>query len=220
MTLDPELQRLIESARSADLPDEARLARVGEQLLSHVGPAGSDAATATKAAGGANTAATGVGLAIKVTGILSALGLAVWSVQQLPRRDAEVTRPVPAERSEAAAESHSNVTAPTAPAEVAGASAPLQPAAAGAPPDEAPRPTPRERRARGPTHERAAPDARENDFAGELSLMQRAVQAGRTGRTAEARALLAEHARRYPRGALRAERERLAAQLAAGTAPD
>jgi hypothetical protein len=218
MTLDPELRRLLASARDADLPDDARLSRVRDQLLERVAPVGSEAAASAKPMAAAKTVATGAGgLAVKAAGVLSALGLAVLSVQQLAQREpVEVPQvapvvapaPVPSE-------------SPAPPLEVAGAAAPLQPTAAGAPAvDVHPTPAVPARRLpvqrRAPARERAAP----NDFAGELSLLQRALQAQRSGRIDEARALVEEHARRYPSGALRTERERLAAQLAASPAGD
>jgi hypothetical protein len=221
MTLDPELQRLIESAREADLPDDLRLSRVGEQLLRQMAPIGAGAASTTHATVSAKTAASGVGLAVKAAGILSAVGLAVWSLQHVSQRSTQPARPVTVERSETRDQA-SSVTNATRPAvlppiaEVAGASAPQQPTAAGTAPKVEP-PTPRRRHARAPVHERTAPAERANDFAGELALMERAVQARRAGQLAEARALVEEHARCYPQGALRAERERLAAQLTSGT---
>jgi hypothetical protein len=229
MTLDPELQRLLASAREADLPDEARLLRVQDELFARLAPLGTEAAASAKTAVAAKTVATGAGgLAVKAVGLVSALGLAVWSVQHLSQRDAKEASPV---APPVAAPAPAAPATPFPPAlEVAGAAAPLPPTAAGAPaldarsvPEPAPAPTRRARaqkRSAVRERSRAAPDERPNDFAGELSLLQRALQAQRSGRIDEARALVAEHARRYPSGALRTERERLAAQLAASSAPD
>ncbi len=154
---------------------------------------------------------------------LAVVGLAIWSAQQLAQREPESHRPVTVERSNSPDESTPSVAeplgeAPPSTSAVEGAVAPPQPSVPGRA-AKVERPTPRQPRART-ADQRAAPQERPNDFVGELSLMQRAVQARRAGQIAQARALIAEHARRYPQGALRAERERLAAPLAAGTTPD
>jgi len=203
MTLDPELQRLVESARAADLPDDARLKRVREQLLERLGPVGPETASNTLLS--TKPAASGLGaIAVKTGAVLSALALTVWAAQYALQRDAD-DRPAapmaPVEPVMQAPEPSSEAVVPNAPTPPP--AAPVAPSGA------------RTAKRRRDTSHDAVDDPADGarSFAEEVSLLQRVITAQQAGRRSEARALIAEHRRRYPAGQLRAERERLATQM-------
>jgi hypothetical protein len=208
MTLDPELQRLVESARAADLPDDARVKRVREQLLERLGPVGPE--TASNALLSTKTAATGFGaIAVKTVAVLSALALTVWAAQYVLQRD-------PSDPPVAPTAPEPVTHAPEPPSETIVPSVPAPPPAAPIAPSGAM--TAKRRRDSGHTTVDEPAD-RARSFAEEVSLLQRVITAQHAGQSSEARALIAEHRRRYPDGQLRAERERLATQMGSSGTP-
>jgi hypothetical protein len=162
--LDPELGRLLESARGADDPTPQNRARVAMAVAARTGvgvgvglTAGMGAVQATQAAttSGLAAPATGLGLTAKVVGaLLLAVGVGALAIPQSRHAVLSLVRP------------------PAAPTE--SIAAPPVPVAA-------------------------------DSLAQEVALLEQAQRALRDGRGEAALALLDQHARRFPSGALRPE---------------
>jgi hypothetical protein len=209
---DAELARLLRLARQADLPDAARLARVRARVLP---PTAAVTTPSAEAAGVPATTSKTVGvLGSKVILGLAAASLIVWSYRELAPpaspSPAPVATPVVSDvpnESEVRGEPRETETA--RPLDTAGASA-----------DK------REEKSvqqRDRTLKRAAPRVRErvsavpvpaSDLAEETAMLQMASVAVRAGQLDQAKATLAEFARRFPNSQLTADRLKLEHRLA------
>ena len=194
--MSPELRRLVDDARAADDPTAADRDRVRAALVAGLAAGGGAAATAT---GGGKLGLMGrLGLA-SLVGVLLAGG--VWwfvsSTSGGERADAppRVASPEPAPPAEPIEEGAK---------EWRGGDTPAASPADAAPPaaDAAPRVTAtRVERPKPPRQRDAA------QLAEEARLLREAETARRGGDIALATERLAEHRRRFPRGALATERE-------------
>lgn len=209
---EDELARLLEHAR-AEAPSASVLSDVRESLLSSASEAAaSSAGAASTASPAAPTAALKLALPLKLVVGALAVGAAIAVISASFETRAPVPRAVPA------------LPAPAAePAPKALAPAVIEPAPAPAPASDAPGLEPplaekppkrlRSKVASAPVTAEVEAAPTSAAFAEELGLIKAALEAQRAGRMDEARAKLEEHARRFPKGQLTHERERIAARL-------
>ena len=200
MSLSRDSRALLEAARGGDDPTAAARAKVRAELLARVGVAGAAGASAGASSGAspapaAGATGTGAGLAIKALFALALVGGAgatYWALRGNPPAAPAIPSTEPAQPAEAAA-----VVTPLPnpqPLPIPQPSPPSTPALS--PPAPPPSPSP----SRSPA--RPTPDA----IRAERALLASAHTALRTGDTAAALAILADHASRFPRGLLVEER--------------
>lgn len=224
--LSPEARSLIERTRDADNPDDADRERLRARLVRELGPLalGTGAAALSMAAAKATDTAGGVSASVPTAGasvqgtLFSALGKLMAGVVAAGALGAAVLlgRPDPAERAPAqdatpasAVVADDTALAPEdegAPAEVESAN---EVEALAAPQVNAPSaPVAKSHgRVRGtkPAQEAQAAESA-STLAAELALLERAHRALRQNDPAQALEIAAQHAARFPAGALRPER--------------
>jgi len=208
----PELQRLTELARQADLPSAERLARVRARL--NVPP------PAAGGGGGGGSAPGSKALASKLVGQLgatkalwiSAAALGAVSLALVGQPQLKVAPEAPV--SIAPLENHPQ-PAGQAPEPPAATLPELQ-----VPPDSRvtsaqapPRVQPSHGTRRTATAPVRKPAPLANSFAEEVALLQVAIDAMHAGELAEAKSALGQHAQRFPTSQLAPERTRLLEQL-------
>jgi hypothetical protein len=196
--LDPDLERLVAKARKGEGPsaddrrrvDGALARRLGAAAVGAAGALAAEPTAAATALASTVKAASISGIWAKAAIVITVGGaVALFAVPRLATRGAEPAKP-PAPRVEPPA-----LAIPVA-----------ERAPEGAGPVEAPvEPAPI---ASAPKAVRAAPS-----LSDEVALLSQAQTALRAGSAEQALTLLSEHARRFPRGELRAERS--AARVAA-----
>ena len=201
--LSREAQDLLRTARSFDDPSAADAERVHASVLAKVGiavGAGAAVTTATTSIAASPAALLGatvvkLGTVIVVAGGLATAGYVAWRAPS-PKSMSAVTEAPRAAPQTPAPEQPAPVVAPNHP----------EPTAMQAP---APAKAPRARPPAAPASDRAsrAPRTTTPDLEGEARLLEQADADLRRGDANAALARLAEHAARYPAGALREERE-------------
>jgi len=209
--IDPESRRVLELARAARTPSQANKAAVERRLATALGVwAGAGAATAAAASGGnvgAGKLAVAGGLKWWLGSVaLLGAGATYVALSVMPARpDAGVAQ----KRVPAAAIASSQPASVTVSAQAAGETAALGVAVE--------QPDPRQARSARPAlsrvlarSERTRAAARTAQ-ASELDLLHRAQAAWRAGQARSALGLLDQHRARFPRSALRVERDALRA---------
>jgi hypothetical protein len=179
--VDSELERLFALGRQATQPDATARERIRAGLAARLSKSAPSLPQR-----GARRAWLGAGLAAVAVG-----GAALWLLNAAPAPSVAPSASLPAP-------THSTLLAP-APVEAALPGAPA--ASVAAPILEAPVPKPLAPSAK------PAPASPSADPAEELTLVRAMQQALRSGDSARALSLAAEHARRFPKGALVEERE-------------
>jgi hypothetical protein len=208
--IDPESRRVLDLARAARTPSEANKAAVERRLATALGVwAGASAATAAAASSstlgasklGASKLAAAGALKWWLGGVaLLCAGATYVALSAAPaRHDAGVVQKrVPAAAIE---------TASAQPAPAVAKRAPIPAEQTPAPEARSARPVPARALARNERPRAAADTAK----AGELDLLHRAQAAWRAGQPRNALGLLDQHRARFPRSALRVERDALRA---------
>jgi hypothetical protein len=204
--LGPEARALIDATRDADVPGRRAKDRVKRRVLARVAAvalaaSGSTASTTT-------AASVGAGAGAALTAKTALVGLAMSALIAGGVATGVVATRGPLRPTTSATSSASVPAAPQVPvADLASASAPPaaedpEPPAPAAPAALARAVSPRAVATAAESH----PSARAETLEQELPLLASAQAALRSGDTDQALALLAEHARRFPQGALLEER--------------
>ncbi len=224
----PELQALLGQARKAS-PPRARLESVRARLESELGPLGPPAGPPDPPAHSAPPASQTPSW-LAPAGAVVVLAIALLAIVARPTSVAPPAPSLPREPSHAASGAHESPENVGVSSDPAGA-APTQEVAPL--PEVAPEPAAAERTTRtspraprggasnesreglAPGQAEAGEDeaARASQLREELSILERAMSQRRAGDLEGTRAAIAEHARRFPRGLLAPERERLASEL-------
>ncbi len=198
MELDPEAHRILDLARSARTPSAEDKARVERRFALALGlTAASASAAASAQAASSLTAGKSIAGAVVLKwwvggGAVLAVAFAGYAMLSAPPASSTA---VPAPRPVSA------VSAPAAPS-----TEPVQPRPAAAAADVAGDEQPQPATGRTEARRRAAAGP---SLAAELELLHRAQSAWRAREAARALSIVDEHRARYPRSALRVEREGL-----------
>lgn len=224
--LGAESGALLEAAREAEEPTLADRERVRRAIASRLvaGAAGLGVVTTAKSAVTAALVPGSTTKAVVAALLVGAVGVgAVWKATRpgaLAPLATLAASPSWAGASSAAAHETSPARAPGDTTQAPGVSSPLPVATTSHAPAIGPHPSLRAVSAPGPGAPLHRPPSA--DVAAEVRLLGEAHAAMRSGDEARAMALLDEHARRYPRGALGEEREaaRIAALCALGRTSD
>lgn len=224
--LDPEDLALLDAARGAERPTAGDRARVQRRLVARLGAAAfgvSATTTAASAAAGVSlSAAAKMVVGVVVVAALGAGGVAVHRAREETAVAASAAPRAPVRPSARTSERASTPPSRPTPAPVEDSPAPARAAPAPsseialAPPAPAPR---RAKAARAVAPPPApAPSGSASTLDDELSLLAAADAALRDGDGARALGMVDAHARRFPKSALREEREvvRVLALCAAG----